>query len=348
MITVSEKYAHVIGVDTHARTHTYTIVSTTTGARAGCEAFPVTSAGMKSAIAWIRLCTSGQVLASVEGTPSYGASLTRALTAEGITVVEAKPSRKAVRAGVGKTDEIDATAAATGVLGTDVDRLLHPRTDGARAALSMLLASRRRVEKQSTANRNALNALVRQIDLSLDTRCAVTDKQVAEIRAWRPRTTDSVEQQIAREEAIDLARGITAAAARVKLIKAHLAELDEQLTPGLQAQPGLGPVTVGIILAAYSRSGRVRNEAAFASLAGVSPLQASSGNTTRHRLNRHDERQLNMALDVIVKTRMRFDETTKKYVERRTAQGLSYREIKRVLKRDLARDLFRQLQQLFS
>ena len=348
MTIVSEKYAHVIGVDTHARTHTYAIVSTTTGARAGSEAFPVTSAGMKRAIAWIRRGTSGQVLASVEGTSSYGASLTRALTAEGITVVEAKPPRKAVRAGVGKTDEIDATAAATGVLGTDVDRLLHPRTDGARAALSVLLASRRRVEKQSTANRNALNALVRQIDLGLDTRWAVTDKQVAEIRAWRPRTTDSVEQQIAREEAIDLARDITAAAARVKLIKAHLAELDEQLAPGLQAQPGLGPVTVGIILAAYSHSGRVRNEAAFASLAGVSPLQASSGNTTRHRLNRHGDRQLNMALDVIIKTRMRFDETTKKYVERRTAQGLSYREIKRVLKRYLARDLFRQLQQLFS
>jgi len=83
MTIVSEKYAHVIGVDTHARTHTYAIVSTTTGARAGSEAFPVTSAGMKRAIAWIRRGTSGHGLASVEGASSCGASLTRALTAVG-------------------------------------------------------------------------------------------------------------------------------------------------------------------------------------------------------------------------------------------------------------------------
>lgn len=110
--------------------------------------------------------------------------------------------------------------------------------DGARTALSVLLASRRRVEQQCTANRNALNALVRQIDLGLDTRKALTNRRVAEISAWRPRATDSIEQQVAREEAIDLAKGITAAATRVKLIKAHLAELDEQLAPGFQAQPG--------------------------------------------------------------------------------------------------------------
>lgn len=107
-------------------------------------------------------------------------------------------------------------------------------------------------------------------------------------------------------------------------------------------------MTAAIILAAYSHHGRIRNEAAFASLAGVSPLETSSGNTIRHRLNRHGDRQLNMALDVIAKVRMQFDETTKTYVKRRTAEGLSYREIKRVLKRYLARDLFRQLQQLFT
>ncbi|PYI67873.1 IS110 family transposase [Arthrobacter livingstonensis] len=348
MTIAAEKYAYVIGVDTHARTHTYAIINGTTGAAIGCEAFPVTTAGTKRAIAWIRRTTNGPILAAVEGTSSYGASLTRALMVGDIPTVEAKPPRKAARTGAGKTDAIDAAAAAAGILGTDVERLIHPRTDGARAALSVLLASRRRTEEQCTANRNALNALVRQIDLGLDTRRAVTDKRVAEISAWRARATDSVEQQVAREEAIDLARGITAAAARVRLIKTHLAELGEQLAPGLQAQPGLGPVTVGIILAAYSHHGRIRNEAAFASLAGASPLQASSGNTTRHRLNRHGDRQLNMALDVVIKARMRFDEATQKYVKRRTAEGLSYREIKRVLKRYLARDLFRQLEQLYS
>ena len=346
MTIVAEKYAHVIGVDTHSRTHTYAIITTATGARTGCEVFPVTAAGTRRAIAWIRRNTTGPILAAVEGTASYGSSLTRALGAEDITVVEAKPPRKAARAGVGKTDEIDATAAATGILGTDVDRLLQPRTGGARVAVSVLLASRRRVEQQCTANRYALNALVRQIDLGLDARRALTDKQLAEISTWRTRPTDSVEQQIAREEAIELAKHITAAVDRVKQIKSHLAELGEQLAPGLQAQPGLGPVTAGIILASYSHHGRIRSEAAFASLAGAAPLKASSENTTRHRLNRHGDRQLNMALDIIIKVRMQFDETTKKYVARRTNEGLSYREIKRVLKRYLARSIFRQLQQL--
>ncbi|MBW4094246.1 MAG: IS110 family transposase [Acidobacteria bacterium] len=94
--------------------------------------------------------------------------------------------------------------------------------------------------------------------------------------------------------------------------------------------------------------GRLRNEAAFASLAGVSPLQTSSRNTIRHRLNQRGDRQLNMTFDIVTKVRMQFDEPAKTYVKRRTTEGLSYREIKRVLKRYPARDHFHQLQQLFS
>ncbi len=106
-------------------------------------------------------------------------------------------------------------------------------------------------------------------------------------------------------------------------------------------------MTVGIIIAAYSHHSRIRGEAAFSSLAGVSPRPASSGNTTRHRLNRQGDRQLKMALDVVIKTRMRLDCPTKTFVEPCTTEGLGYREIKRVLKRSLARNLFRQLQLLF-
>lgn len=172
----------------------------------------------------------------------------------------------------------------------------------------------------------------------------MTDQQVAEIGGWRARSTDDIEQQITREESINLAKGMIAAEIRLKQLRTLLAELGEQLAPGLQAQPGLRPVTVGIILTAYSHHGRFRSEAAFAAPAGAAPLQASSGNTVRHRLNRHGDRQLNMALDIVAKNRMRCDETTKKYVQRRTGEGLSYREIKRVLKRYLARSIFRQLQ----
>lgn len=348
MTIVAEKYAHVIGVDTHARTHTYAIINTTTGARTGCQVFPVTTSGMNRAIAWIRRNTTAPILAAIEGTSSYGSSLTRILTQQNITVVEVKPPPKKARAGIGKTDEIDATAAAMSILGKDVERLLQPRSDGMRAAISVLLASRRRLEQQHTANRNALNALVRTIDLGLDARKSLSDGQVAEISAWRVRSSDCIEQHVAREEAVDLAKSIIAAEGSMKRNKKQLADLAEQLAPGIQAQAGFGPVTTGIILTAYSHHDRFRSEAAFASLAGVAPLQASSGNTTRHRLNRHGDRQLNMALDIVIKNRMQFNESTKKYVERRTTEGLSYREIKRVLKRYLARSVFRQLQQLFA
>lgn len=141
----------------------------------------------------------------MEGTRSYGASITTALTAGNIPVVEAKPPRKQARAGVGKTDEIDATAAAMSVLGKDLTDLLLPRAEGVRSAISVLLASRQRVDHQRTMNRNALNALVREIDLGLDTRKALTDRRLIEISAWRHRVGDTAEQRIAREEVVRLA-----------------------------------------------------------------------------------------------------------------------------------------------
>ncbi len=137
MTIVAEKYALVIGVDIHARTHTYAIINTATGIRAICGTFPVTAAGMNRAIAWIGRNTTGSVLVAVEGTASYGASLTRALTGQDINVGEVKPPSRKTRAGVGKTDEIDATEAAMGILGKDLERLLQLRSDGARAAISI-------------------------------------------------------------------------------------------------------------------------------------------------------------------------------------------------------------------
>lgn len=348
MTIVAEIYDYVIGIDTHARTHTYAIISTRTGARIGCQAFPVTTSGMNRAIAWIRRNTQGEILAAVEGTRSYGATLTQILTAACIVVVEVKPPKKKERAGVGKTDEIDATAAAISVLSQNVTRLMTPRAEGVRAALSVLVAARKRIDTHRTQNLNALNALVRQIELGIDARQALGDQQVRQIRSWREHSTDSIQQHYARAEAIRLAATILAADKELKENKKSMAELDEQLAPKLQQQFGLGPVTVAWILVAYSHHGRIHSEAAFAALAGVAPLQASSGNTTRHRLNRHGDRLLNGALDVIARTRMRFDEDTKVYVAKRTAEGMSFKEIKRVLKRYIARNIFRQLQILMG
>lgn len=106
---------------------------------------------------------------------------------------------------------------------------------------------------------------------------------------------------------------------------------------------GIGPVTAAICMTAWSHHDRVRSEAAFASLAGVNPIPASSGNTVRHRLNRGGDRRLNRALHMAVLARMTHDPTTRAYVERRSAEGRTTKEIRRCLKRYLARKIYREL-----
>lgn len=284
----------------------------------------------------------------MEGTRSYGATITHVLTEAGITVVEVKPPRKNDRAGVGKTDEIDAIAATMGILSQDVDRLLQLRGKGVRSALNVLVASRHRMESQRTANRNALNTLVRELDLGIDPRTALNDQQVRQISSWREHRSDTVEQRYARAEAIRLAVSILDADKQLKANRPSMSELDEQLAPNLQSQFGFGAVAVAWILVAYSHTGRIRSEAAFSNMAGVAPLQASSGNTTRNRLNRQGDRLLNLAVDVIAKSRMHYGKDTKAYVEKRTAEGMSNREIKRILKRYITRNIFGQLQHLMG
>jgi transposase len=125
--------------------------------------------------------------------------------------------------------------------------------------------------------------------------------------------------------------------------KQMTALLNDSPAHKLLDQPGIGPVTAAVGLAAWSHPGRVRSEAAFASLAGVNPIPASSGNTVRHRINRGGDRRLNRALHMAIVTRMRMDARTRTYVEKRTAEGRTLREIRRCLKRYLARQIYRQL-----
>ena len=107
--------------------------------------------------------------------------------------------------------------------------------------------------------------------------------------------------------------------------------------------PGIGAVTAAVVLCVWSHPGRVRSEAALAQIAGTCPIPASSGNTVRHRLNRGGDRRPNWALSTIVLTRMRADPDTRAYVERRTAEGKTTREIRRCLKRYTTRQIYRTL-----
>ena len=201
---------------------------------------------------------------------------------------------------------------------------------------------------ERTATINALTALLRIADLGIDARKSLTAKQVGEVARWRDRVED-LATTTARAEAVRLARRIVALDEEVAMNQAHLRDLiRSSKAASLLDKVGIGPVTVAVVYAAWSHTGRVRSEAAFAALAGVNPIPASSGNATRHRLNRGGDRRLNRALHMAVITRMTHDPDTRAYVERRRAEGRTTKEIRRCLKRYLARQLYRALNRLYS
>lgn len=348
MEIVATAYDWVVGVDTHAKTNTYAVIESRTGALVDSASFPTTRAGLARAVAWVRRRSTGSLLAAIEGTSSYGSPIAALFTAEGIPVAEVRPPSRSSRAYGGKSDAIDAEAAARGILGRPLSHVIRPRAEGERTALRLLLASRKLLDRQRTADRNALTALLRTVDLGIDVRNPLTETQISTIAAWRPRSTSTSDPLtvIARTEAKRLAVSVIERTGQLRENHHLLRALAEALAPGLQDISGIGPVTAAIILCAYSHHGRIRNEAAFAALGGVAPQPASSGNTSRHRLNRSGDRQLNRAFDVIVRTRMSFDAETRAYVERSLAQGKTKREIRRSLKRYVCRSIFRQLQTL--
>jgi len=346
MTIVAHHHSFVIGADTHARSHAISILASPTGELVDEAQFPATTSGLTRAIAWAGRRTGGDLAALwvIEGAGTHGARLARAAFDAGYTAVEAARMNARANRGVGKSDPLDARRIAQAVLPLDITDLRTPRADnGARAAVRVLIASRDHMSTERTAAINALTALLRVTDLGIDARRALTATQVATVAAWRARR-EALAQAVAREEAVRLAQRVTALDEQLKTNTKRMIELiADSPARALLAQPGIGPVTAAVAFAAWSHPGRVRSEAAFASLAGVNPIPASSGNTIRHRINRGGDRRLNRALHMAVVTRMRMDPRTRAYVTRRTAEGRTFREIRRCLKRYLARQIFRHL-----
>jgi transposase len=342
---VSKKYQFVVGVDTHAAKHVATIIDSR-GAVIASREIRVTAQQMSGFINWVRKVTSNaqDVLLAVEGTSSYGETLTRLAQDNGLTVTEVKPPKTKSRGGDGKTDLIDSELAARSVLHLPVNKLVVPRAGGVRKSLRILLASRDDVVTRQTADKNTLIALLRGCDLGIDARKALTLTQHQTISRWQTRSEDDQEQAVVRHEAKRLACSILSANLVLEENARQLSPLVNSLAPDLTETRGIGPVTAAQVLCAYSHKGRVHSPAAFAALAGTSPVSASSGKVERHRLNRYGDRELNKAIHTVALTRMRMDETTKEYMAMRTAQGQSPREIRRSLKRYIARSLFKQLE----
>jgi transposase len=300
--------------------------------------------GFAAALAWIIDQVPGpRIVVALEGTRSYGVELARALQAAGLPVVESERPRRRERRG-GKSDPIDARLAAVHALRLDADRLPTPRADGDREALRILLGARRELTSDKTRMVNRLRALLLtgcDADRVL-ARGSMSAPTLVKIIRRRGRPDDTREQAVRRAEARRLA-GIREANRALVENKKQLAALVTELAPQLLTKVGIGPVSAAQAIVSWSHHGRCRNDAAFAALAGASPIPASSGRTIRHRLNRGGDRQLNRALHDIVLTRWRVCPRTHAYIATRRAQGKTDNEIRRQLKRYIARELYRSL-----
>jgi transposase len=329
------------GVDTHGRTHHAAAVGAV-GATVADRVFPATPAGYRELIAWLNQL--GDVIkVGVEGTGSYGAGLARALTSEQMAVVEVdRPDRRARRR-QGKSDPLDALAAARAALSGEACGV--PKTcSGPVEAIRALRVARRGAIKARTVALNQLHGLI--VSARADVRAVLEPlhgqhlvDRCAAFRIGEQRIGDPVTATKAALRAI--ARRINVLRTEIHTADGQLAPLTAAIAPRTSAVFGVGADVAGQMLTtAGDNPERLRSEAAFAHLCGVAPIPASSGRTDRHRLNRGGDRAANAALYIAVVTRMRRHAATRAYIARRTAEGLSKNDIMRCLKRFVAREIY--------
>jgi len=331
----------VVGVDTHADTHVAAALDSL-GRVVGRLEVPTTSQGYSRLLSWSRDLDTN-VAFGIEGTGAYGAGLARFLCAAGCHVAEInRPDRRARRAH-GKSDPLDAEAAARSVLagGVGVAKADHDRV----GMIRTLRVARRSALKMRTQAINQMKALVITApdDLRSRLRQLTNPDLVAVSAAARPGliVTPIAAAKMALRSLAIRHQGLTA---ELQLLDRELCRLTVEVAPVLSRLKGVGPDVAGALLvAAGDNPERLRSDAAFASLCGVSPVPASSGKTNRYRLNRGGDRIANNALWRIVMVRLTCDERTQTYVARRTAQGMSKRDIIRCLKRYVAREVFHAL-----
>jgi len=338
------------GVDTHKHTH-YVAAIDDQGRLLGHHEFPATERGYGALLAWLQ--RQGQVLIiGVESTGNFGAALTRHLSAAGQSVVEVNKPNHQARYMEGKSDRLDAEQIARSVLaGTGVST---PKSkSGPVEVIRTLRIARRSAIRARTQAFNLLfhtmvsgPSEVRDglVDLTRRTfvnRCLELEPETEVLLEL----IDEPERMVLASVKLtlrDLARRWKTLDAEVKTLSQQIKDLVEHVAPELVAMFGVSTELAGqFLVTAGDNPERIRSEAAFAKLCGVSPKPASSGRTNgRHRLNRGGDRAANSALYIVAIVRLRHHEATRDYVARRTAEGLSKREIIRCLKRYIAREVF--------
>jgi transposase len=330
----------IVGVDTHKHVHAAVAIDAL-GARLGATTIPVGERGYQALEAWAR--SLGPVRAfGVEGTGSYGAGLSRFLVAQGHAVLEVNRPDRQLRRRKGKSDPLDAENAARAVLGGQATARPKSGT-GTVEMIRHLKVARDTAVKGRTQAMVTLKAIILGAPAALRERLdRITGKMtlIRHLAALRPGPITSTAAS-AKASLRAIARRWLALDEEIRGHDAHLETLTAARAPELVQAHGRGAGTAAaMLLLVGDNPERIRSEAAFAKLCGACPVPASSGKTTRHRLNRGGDRRANAALHRVVVTRMRGHQPTLDYVRRRTREGKTKPEIIRCLKRFVAREIF--------
>jgi transposase len=343
MTTMTQTTTKVIGgVDTHGDVHVAAAVDQI-GHGLGTASFPTTAAGNRQLLTWLRSFGDLERV-GVEGTGSWGAGLCRYLAGEGVALVEVDRPNRQDRRRRGKSDTIDAEAAARAALNGTATTVPKSR-DGDVEAIRALRVVRRSAMQSRVKALHQLRALCSTAPQDVrDQLRGLNRKDLLDV-CCRMRVSEAATPATATKLALrELARRIHTLGDELARLDAQLQPLVTRACPELLELRGVGPDTAAILLVtAGDNRERLRSEASFAKLCGVAPLEASSGKVRRHRLNRGGDRQANHALWRIVLVRMHCDPRTREYVARRRAEGLSTQEIMRCLKRYVARETYQVL-----
>ena len=341
---VADRVDYVVGVDTHRDEHVLAVVVAPSGFVVAQRSVRASPSGYAQALRFAEQHAGAARLWAIEGAGHYGAGLARYLSGRGETVVEAGRGPRQKRRLQGKDDGLDAIAAARTALASET--LPLPRAGQQREALRLLLLARRSaVDVRRGALVQLRSVIVTAPDvLRQELRGLPTQRLIQRCSRLRRSTSRPPDGLATTLVLRSLARRVQAATSEAAELETEILSHVRSLAPQLLDEPGVGPIVAAQLIVTWSHPGRVRSEAAFAKLAGVAPIPASSGQTTRHRLSRGGDRQLNRALHTIILHRRHHDAATKAYIAKRVSEGKSQREAVRLLKRYLARHLYRLLQ----
>jgi len=329
----------ILGVDTHADAHVAAVI-TVMGVLLGTRSFPATAAGYAALLDWAR--GHGRLRrAGVEGTSSHGTALNRHLRRHKVQVIEVNRPDRATRRRRGKTDAVDAENAARAVLSGQTTAIAKSG-EGSVEMIRMFKIAKDSAVKARTQAINQLRSVLVRAEPSLrESLTGLSPTALIRTCADLPDTDVQDINKAATQVLHALALRVLALTEEIRSHQQQITTLIDACAPQLLERPGIGPDTAAaLLITAGDNPDRMTSEAAFAALCGVNPIEASSGKTTRHRLNRGGDRRSNSALYTVVLTRLGRDQRTRDYAERRTHEGKSKKEIIRCLKRYVAREVF--------